>query len=152
MQRSCETLPLTLRIRSHHSFTRSRSMLFQTLLALALASSSVTSSATFTHPSPDSVARKHTTFGVAIAPVSEAFRRIGYLEPNEGVMLVQVQPNGAAAAANLIAGDMVLAINGKRVDETTLFATLKEVKKGEAFKVEYLRRNKWNETTAVIDP
>ena len=66
---------------------------------------------------------------MAIAPVSEAFRRIGYLEPNEGVMIVQVQPNGAAAAAYLVAGDMILTINGKRVDETTLFATLKEVKR-----------------------
>ena len=85
-------------------------MLIHALLAVALASSSVPSPAVVTHPSPDSIARKkRTTFGVAIAPVSDAFRRIGYLEPNEGVMLVQVQPSGAAAAANLIAGDMVLA-------------------------------------------
>jgi serine protease Do len=131
-------------------------MFIHALVLFALASSSVPSAASSptdsTKPSADTVTRKRTTFGVAIAPVSEAFRRIGYLEPNEGVMLVQVMPNGAAAAANLIAGDMVLAINGKRVDETTLFATLKEVKKGEPFKVEFLRRNKWNETTAVIDP
>ena len=127
-------------------------MLIHALFALALASSSVPSSAAFTTASADTIPRKRTTFGVAIAPVSEAFRRIGYLEPNEGVMIVQVQPNGAAAAAYLVAGDMILAINGKRVDETTLFATLKEVKRGEPFKVEFLRKNKWNETTAVIDP
>ena len=127
-------------------------MLIHALFALALASSSVPSSAASTTASADTIPRKRTTFGVAIAPVSEAFRRIGYLEPNEGVMIVQVQPNGAAAAAYLVAGDMILAINGKRVDETTLFAALKEVKRGEPFKVEFLRKNKWNETTAVIDP
>jgi len=126
-------------------------MLIHGLLVFALASSSVPSSARSTTHA-DTITRKRTTFGVAIAPVSEAFRRIGYLEPNEGVMLVQVQSTGAAAAANLVAGDMILAINGKRVDETTLFATLREVKKGEPFKVEYLRKNKWNETTAVIEP
>ena len=127
-------------------------MLIHALFALALASSSVPSSASSTTASADTIPRKRTTFGVAIAPVSEAFRRIGYLEPNEGVMIVQVQPNGAAAAAYLVAGDMILAINGRRVDETTLFATLKEVKRGEPFKVEFLRKNKWNETTAVIEP
>ena len=127
-------------------------MLIHALFALALASSSVPSSASSTTASADTIPRKRTTFGVAIAPVSEAFRRIGYLEPNEGVMIVQVQPNGAAAAAYLVAGDMILAINGKRVDETTLFAALKEVKRGEPFKVEFLRKNKWNETTAVIEP
>jgi len=127
-------------------------MLIHALFALALASSSVPSSGSSTTASADTIPRKRTTFGVAIAPVSEAFRRIGYLEPNEGVMIVQVQPNGAAAAAYLVAGDMILAINGKRVDETTLFAALKEVKRGEPFKVEFLRKNKWNETTAVIEP
>ena len=127
-------------------------MLIHALFALALASSSVPGSAASTAASADTTPRKLTTFGVAIAQVSESFRRIVYLEPNEGVMIVQVQPNGAAAAAYLVAGDMILAINGKRVDETTLFATLKEVKRGEPFKVEFLRKNKWNETTAVIDP
>jgi serine protease Do len=127
-------------------------MLIHALLLFAVASSSVPSSAAIPTASADTIPRKRTTFGVAIAPVSEAFRRIGYLEPNEGVMIVQVQPNGAAAAAYLVAGDMILAINGKRVDETTLFAALKEVKRGTPFKVEYLRKNKWNETTAVIDP
>ena len=127
-------------------------MLIHALFLFAVASSSVPSSASSITASADTIPRKRTTFGVAIAPVSEAFRRIGYLEPNEGVMIVQVQPNGAAAAAYLVAGDMILAINGKRVDETTLFAVLKEVKRGEPFKVEYLRKNKWNETTAIIDP
>jgi S1-C subfamily serine protease len=73
-----------------------------------------------------------------------------YLEPNEGVVLVKVQAGGAAEAANLREGDVILAINGKRVDETTLFATLKDVKRGEPFKVEFLRKLRWQETTAIL--
>ena len=126
-------------------------MLIHTLFVLALASSPLSSPAVASDTT-DPIARRHTTFGVAIAPVSEAFRAIGYLEPNEGVILVKVQPGSAAAAARLKDGDMVLAIDGKRVDETTLFATVRDIKRGEPFRVEFLRDGKWNETKVVIDP
>jgi S1-C subfamily serine protease len=125
-------------------------MLIHTLFVLALASSPQPSPAVASDTT-DPIARR-TTFGVAIGPVSDAFRAIGYLEPNEGVMLVKVQPGSAAAAARLKDGDMVLAINGKRVDETTLFATIRDIKRGEPFRVEFLRDGKWNETKVVIDP
>src|SRR5262249_35152149 len=102
-------------------------------------------------PPDDSTVRKHTTLGVAIAPVPQAFRAVGYLEPNEGVVLVKVEPGSAAAAGQLKSGDLVLAINGQRVDETTLFAAIKAIPRGEAFKVEFLRDKRWKETWVKID-
>ena len=126
-------------------------MLIHALFVLALAARPVAGPAVASDTT-DPITRKHTTFGVAIAPVSDAFRAIGYLEPNEGVVLVKIQPGSAAAAARLKDGDMVLGIDGKRVDETTLFAAIREIKRGEAFRVEYLRDGKWNETKVVIDP
>src|SRR5881392_1976730 len=101
-------------------------MLIHALFQLALALSPPPSPAVALHTRGiDSAARKHQTFGVAIAPAPDAYRKIDYLEPNEGVLLVQVQPGGAADAAHLKAGDLVLGVDGKRVDETTLFATLR---------------------------
>lgn len=127
-------------------------MLIHALFPLALALSSPTPAVAFHPPVLDSVVPRHATFGVAIAPAPEAYRKLDYLEPNEGVLLVQVQPGGAADAAHLKAGDLVLGVDGKRVDETTLFATLRAIPRGQSFKVEYLRNDKWYSTTATIDP
>ena len=136
-------------------------MLLHSLLALTLVASpahrSVSADSTDTKAQPSattsaSAARRNTTFGVAIAPVPDAIRALPYLEPDEGVMIAQVQDRSAAASGGLRVGDLVLSVDGKRVDETTLFATIREIKRGEPFRVEYLRDGKWNETKVVIDP
>jgi serine protease Do len=95
--------------------------------------------------------RKHTTFGVAIAPVSEAIRDMPYLHADEGVVLTTVQPGGAAEAAGLRAGDMVLTVSGKYVDETTLYGALRAEPRNHAFRVEFLREGKWKDTWVTIE-
>jgi serine protease Do len=124
-------------------------MLIQTLFALALAVRPLASPVAAGLPG-DSTVPNRASFGVAIAPVSAAFRATDYLEPNEGVVLAKVEAGSAAAAAQLKEGDIVLAINGKRVDETTLFAAIRAIPRGEAFKVEYLHDLRWKETWATI--
>lgn len=126
-------------------------MLIHALLTIALAVQPVATPTAAATKTGDSPVRKHTTLGVAIAPVPTAFRAVDYLEPNEGVLLVKIEAGSAAEAAQLRAGDIVLAINGKRVDETTLFATLREIPRGESFKIEYLHKERWRETSAKTD-
>jgi C-terminal processing protease CtpA/Prc len=124
-------------------------MFMNALLALVVAAGSISSPAA-TDTTRDEPNRRYVSFGVAIAPVPESFRAIDYLEPDEGVALIRVSRGSVADVAKLKAGDIVLAINGKRVDETTLFATLRDVKKGEKFRVEFLRGKNWRETEAVF--
>jgi len=83
------------------------------------------------------------TFGIAIAPVPDRVRAMDYLQPGEGVMIAQITPGGAAEAAHLRAGDMILSVNGKRVDETTIFASLRDAPRDRPFRIEYVRAWKW---------
>jgi S1-C subfamily serine protease len=132
-------------------------MLFHALLALAAMSSSGLdsiardSSVTPARSEASAPARRHTTFGVAIAPVPESVRALPYLEPDEGVVLAQVQPRSAAEAAGLRAGDLVLSVDSKRVDETTIFATIRTAPRNKPFRVEYLRNGGWREAWVTID-
>jgi S1-C subfamily serine protease len=135
-------------------------MLLHSLLALMLVASpahrSVFADTTDTkaqpsQPATTSAAKRHTTFGVAIAPVPDAIRALPYLEPDEGVLLVQVQDRSAAATGGLRTGDLVLSIDGKRVDETTVFSAVKQAPRNKAFRVEYLRNGGWHETWVKID-
>jgi len=132
-------------------------MLLHSLLAFALltgpAHRSVASDTTIAHKngSAKETARRHTTFGVAIAPVPDAIRAMPYLESDEGVVLAQVQPRSAAEAAGLRKGDLVLRIDGRRVDETTIFAAIRETPRNKPFRVEFLRNNGWRDTWVTID-
>jgi S1-C subfamily serine protease len=130
-------------------------MLFHTLLALAIVSGpdSVArdSSAAPSRAEASAPTRRHTTFGVAIAPVPESVRAMPYLEADEGVVLAQVHARSAAEAAGLRVGDLVLSVDGKRVDETTIFAAIRSAPRNKAFRVEYLRNKGWRETWVRID-
>ena len=132
-------------------------MLFHALLALAVVSSprldsiARDSSVTPARTEASAPARRHTTFGVAIAPVPESIRAMPYLEPDEGVVLAQVQARSAAEAAGLRAGDLVLSVDSKRVDETTIFAAIRDVPRNKPFRVEYLRNGGWREAWVTID-
>ena len=74
-----------------------------------------------------------------------------YLEPDEGVVLAQVQPRSAAEAAGLRAGDLVLSVDSKRVDETTIFSAVRSAPRNKPFRVEYLRNGGWREAWVTID-
>ena len=132
-------------------------MLFHTFLALVAVSSpgidSVArdSSAAPARTEASAPSRRHTTFGVAIAPVPESVRAMPYLEPDEGVVLAQVHSRSAAEAAGLRTGDLVLSVDGKRVDETTIFSVIRTAPRNKAFRVEYLRDKGWHETWVKID-
>jgi putative serine protease PepD len=103
------------------------------------------------HPAARPGPRKRTTFGAAIAPVSEAIRAMPYLAADEGVVLTAVAPGSAADAAGLRAGDLVLAVSGKHVDETTLYGALRAEPRQHAFRVEFLREGKWKDTWVTIE-
>ena len=118
---------------------------------VAATASRATSVARAPSRTPRAGARKHMTFGAAIAPVSEAIRGMRYLRADEGVVLTAVQPGGAAEAAGLRAGDLVLAVNGKDVDETTLYGALRAEPRNRAFRVEFLREGKWKDTWVTIE-
>ena len=131
-------------------------MLFHTVLAIALASPAPHRLVTIDSTAVDAraanaAARRHTTFGVAIAPVPANIRAMPYLEPDEGVLLAQVQRRSAAEAAGLLVGDLVLRVDGKAVDETTLFLAVRQAPRNKAFRVEYLRDNRWREAWVKID-
>lgn len=128
-------------------------MLIHALLTLALAMSPFASPLPATpSPSHDTTVRARATFGAAIAPLSPALRASGYFEPAEGVLLVKVDAGSAADAARLKAGDIVLAIDGQRVDETTVYAAVRAIPRGQAFTVEFLRDRRWKETSVRIEP
>jgi serine protease Do len=112
---------------------------------------SLPSSASPAHRSIDSARDRHTSFGVAIAPVPDKIRKLPYLEENEGVVLTEVRAGGAAEAAQLKAGDIVLSVNGQRVDETTIFAALRDAPRNQEFRVEVLRAGKWKEAWVQLD-
>ena len=132
-------------------------MLFHALLALAAMSSPVSdsvgrdSSVAPARSEASAPARRHTTFGVAIAPVPESVRALPYLEADEGVVLAQVQPRSAAEAAGLRVGDLVLSVDSKRVDETTIFAAIRVAPRNKPFRIEFLRDRGWHETWVKID-
>ena len=135
-------------------------MLLHSLLALTLVASpahrSVFADSTDTKAQPStttstSKARRNTTFGVAIAPVPDAIRALPYLEADEGVMIAQVEARSAAASAGLRTGDIVLGVDGKRVDETTMFAAVKRAPRNKPFSVWYLRNGGWHETWVKIE-
>lgn len=132
-------------------------MLFHAFLTLAAVWSpgldSITrdSSATPARSEASAPARRHTTFGVAIAPVPESVRAMPYLEADEGVVLAQVQTHSAAEAAGLRVGDLVLSVDSKRVDETTIFAAIRVAPRNKPFRVEYLRNGGWREAWVTID-
>jgi hypothetical protein len=48
-------------------------------------------------------------------------------------------------------GDLVLSVDGKRVDETTIFAAIRSAPRNNVFRVEYLRNKGWRETWVRID-
>jgi S1-C subfamily serine protease len=135
-------------------------LLLHSLLAFSLVASpahrSVFADSTDTKAQPSTSAttsapRRNTTFGVAIAPVPDAIRALPYLEADEGVMIAQIQGRSAAATGGLRVGDLVLSVDGKRVDETTIYATVKQVPRNKAFRVEYLRDGGWHETWVKIE-
>jgi S1-C subfamily serine protease len=135
-------------------------MLLHSLLALTLVASpahrSVSADSTDTKAQPStmtsaSAARRNTTFGVAIAPVPDAIRALPYLEADEGALIAQVDIRSAAAAGGLRTGDIVLGVDGKRVDETTIYAAVKQAPRNKAFSVWYLRDGGWHETWVKIE-
>jgi S1-C subfamily serine protease len=135
-------------------------MLLHSLLALTLVASpahrSVFADSTDTKAQPSTMttpttARRNTTFGVAIAPVPDAIRALPYLEADEGVMIAQVQDRSAAQSGGLRVGDLVLSVDGKRVDETSIYSAVKAAPRNKAFRVEYLRDGGWHDTWVKIE-
>jgi S1-C subfamily serine protease len=65
------------------------------------------------HDRPDRPRRAQRRLGVSLLPLESQLAR--YFGVTGGVLVASVEPNSAAAAAGLVAGDIITAINGRGV-------------------------------------
>lgn len=78
--------------------------------------------------------------GISISALTAQYARQLGLPRVEGVLVTAITPNGAAAQAGMSAGDLILRINGREVNETNqLQRTIAMNRPGEQVQVEFLR-------------
>ena len=69
----------------------------------------------------------------------------------EGVIITNVLPNSPAQKANLQVGDVIILINGEKVNTTTAaIAAIQEVEAGSSLTLEYLRSEKQMKTQVEV--
>lgn len=73
--------------------------------------------------------KSSSSFGLAIGPLSAEARRDYEIESKSGVLITKVEPNSAGARAGLRAGDVILSVNGNKVDSVETFLKLVKSKK-----------------------
>ena len=61
--------------------------------------------------------------GLVAKPVPRELARFSSLRPGEGAMVVEVVPGGPAAAAGIRVGDLVVSIDGQKVQEPEWLAS-----------------------------
>ena len=90
-----------------------------------------------------SVEPPKTMIGITHDSVDEQLRRYLGLEPGEGVMVLDVRDGLPAAEAGIKANDIILEIDGKRLDSPdVLFDVLNDHEDGDTVKVVVLRQGK----------
>lgn len=93
-------------------------------------------------------------FGIAMAnqlpPDVRAAQKLG---PNEGVLIVAVQPGLSGANAGLQNGDIIVALDGKPMASSgEVIAVLRTKRPGDQLKIDYVRNAARNTTTATLVP
>jgi serine protease Do len=83
---------------------------------------------------------EHASIGISVQELTpELAQRLG-LNDGRGVVVSEIKPGSPAEEAGLVRGDLVLEVNGKRIDSIANFAdTVSLVKKGEMVRL-LLRR------------
>ena len=88
---------------------------------------------------------------VAIQPMTKELAQSFKLEGAEGVVVANVEPNSPAAKAGLQPGDVILAYNGKKIDEANNLPRLVgNTKPGQQAKLEVWRDGKRQTLNATI--
>lgn len=89
--------------------------------------------------------------GVRIQSVSEEIAESLGLDKPRGALVASVTPEGPAEAAKLEAGDIILSVNGRAIDEMrALPRIVAETKIGSEAKITYWRDGKESETAITI--
>lgn len=89
--------------------------------------------------------------GVQIQPVSKAIAESLSLKDEKGALVAMVQPDSAALAAGVQSGDVILSVDGKKVDGIKeLTRTISAVKPGNSVKLGVWRDGKEMSLTAKV--
>jgi S1-C subfamily serine protease len=91
--------------------------------------------------------------GARIATLGPDLASYFALEPEQGVLVLEVTPESPAARAGIKPGDVITAMNGDRVaNPAALLAWLDERKPGDQVTLKVVRHGKPVELTATLDP
>lgn len=89
--------------------------------------------------------------GVQIAELTAELAEQEGLEDIEGVYVAEVTEGGAAKAAGMKSGDVITAINGKKVNtKTQLMETVRQYRPGDQLEVEVNRKGKHHNYTLTL--
>ena len=89
--------------------------------------------------------------GVQVQPVTQAVADSLGLKAAKGALISEPQPNGPAAKAGLKSGDIVDAINGKKIDDARALArTIASFAPGTSVTLSVLRNGKSQEITVTL--
>jgi serine protease Do len=89
--------------------------------------------------------------GVVPTSLTPELRRHFGAPEDAGVMLGEVQPDGAAAAAGLAVGDIIVRVDDETVDSVgRLVRTVRSHEPEESVEIEYFRDGRRQTTTAVL--
>lgn len=89
--------------------------------------------------------------GVQIQPVTEEVAESLGLKADKGALVASIVPDSPAARAGLQAGDVILDLNGQRLDEfRDLARRVAEIKAGTKVQIEVLRQGKRQTVDVVI--
>lgn len=89
--------------------------------------------------------------GVTVAPVTQAVARASGLRQPSGVMIESVMPASPAFQAGLFDGDIILAVDGRAVDDTHPLATLVAARKpGDKTTLRAIRNGKEEDVVVVL--
>ena len=89
--------------------------------------------------------------GVVIRPVDASLAKAADLQEVSGVIIEQVNASSAADQAGLQPGDVVIAIDGQKINTTPDFmGKVGQHRPGDALRFEFIRKQKKKETTVVL--
>lgn len=89
--------------------------------------------------------------GVGIQPVTQELARAFRLENQNGVIVTNVEAGGPAASAGVRTGDVILAYNGRAIEEPTQLPRLvAQTRPGERAKLQISRKGDRREITVTV--
>ncbi len=90
--------------------------------------------------------------GVQLQPLGEDLRRFFGAPDREGVLVAHVEPKSVAERAGLRAGDVVLQVDGKKVDDAgDVVSAIADKKEGDKVAIVVVRDKRRHTLTATMD-